>query len=127
MAFVRANPSAFAIPGRLAPSLVRLGPLLHIECGHAPEARGGHSLPVTVVVDVAGGEDAVRARGRLVPVVRPEGDVAHVELELSLEARTVSSWLHLDWMLLVVGAWLVTGVAGVFALRRFTFVSRVLF
>ena len=39
----------------------------------------------------------------------------------------MTSWHHLDWMLLVVGAWLATGVAGVFALRRFTFVSRVLF
>ncbi|HEY8047669.1 MAG TPA: hydrogenase 4 subunit B [Ramlibacter sp.] len=39
----------------------------------------------------------------------------------------MSGWLHLDWMLLVAGAWLATGVAGVFALRRFTFVSRVLF
>jgi hydrogenase-4 component B len=39
----------------------------------------------------------------------------------------VSSWIHLDWMLLVVCAWLAIGVAGVFALRRFTLVSRVLF
>jgi hydrogenase-4 component B len=36
-------------------------------------------------------------------------------------------WQRLDWMLLVVGAWLLIGVAGVIALRRFTFVSRVLF
>ena len=37
------------------------------------------------------------------------------------------SWLRLDWMLLVVGGWLLIGLAGVLALRRFTFVSRVLF
>jgi formate hydrogenlyase subunit 3/multisubunit Na+/H+ antiporter MnhD subunit len=36
-------------------------------------------------------------------------------------------WLHLDWALLVMAAWLVVGVAGVFALRRFRFVSRILF
>ena len=36
-------------------------------------------------------------------------------------------WRQLDWMLLVVGAWLILGLAGVAALRRFTLVSRVLF
>jgi formate hydrogenlyase subunit 3/multisubunit Na+/H+ antiporter MnhD subunit len=36
-------------------------------------------------------------------------------------------WVHLDWVLLVIAAWLAVGVAGVFALRRFRFVSRVLF
>jgi hydrogenase-4 component B len=35
--------------------------------------------------------------------------------------------LRLDWMLVVVAAWLGIGVAGVLALRRFTFVARVLF
>jgi hydrogenase-4 component B len=40
----------------------------------------------------------------------------------------VAHWLRLDWMLVaVVGGWLLIGVAGVLALRRFTFVSRVLF
>ncbi|HXE47850.1 MAG TPA: hydrogenase 4 subunit B [Ramlibacter sp.] len=40
----------------------------------------------------------------------------------------VAHWLRLDWMLVaVVGGWLVIGLAGVLALRRFTFVSRVLF
>jgi hydrogenase-4 component B len=34
---------------------------------------------------------------------------------------------RLDWMLLAIGAWLLIGLAGVVALRRFTFVSRVLF
>ena len=34
---------------------------------------------------------------------------------------------RLDWILLVVLAWLTIGVAGVLALRRFTFVSRILF
>ena len=37
------------------------------------------------------------------------------------------SALRLDWILLVVLAWLAIGVAGVLALRRFTFVSRILF
>lgn len=36
-------------------------------------------------------------------------------------------WRQLDWMLLVVGAWLLIGLAGVAALRRFTLVSHVLF
>jgi len=36
-------------------------------------------------------------------------------------------WLHLDWMLVLVLGWLALGVAGVFALRRFALVSRVLF
>ena len=36
-------------------------------------------------------------------------------------------WLHLDWILVVMAAWLLIGVAGVAALRRFTFVSQLLF
>jgi len=39
----------------------------------------------------------------------------------------VSGWLRLDWMLVVIALWLVIAVAGVAGLRRFTFVSRVLF
>jgi hydrogenase-4 component B len=39
----------------------------------------------------------------------------------------VSHWARLDWMLAAVLLWLAIGVAGVLALRRFTFVSRVLF
>jgi len=39
----------------------------------------------------------------------------------------VAHWLHLDWILVVLAAWLVVGVAGVAALRRFALVSRVLF
>ncbi|MEJ8839234.1 hydrogenase 4 subunit B [Ramlibacter sp. AN1133] len=35
--------------------------------------------------------------------------------------------MRLDWMLLLVAAWLLIGLAGVLALRRFTFVARVLF
>ncbi len=35
--------------------------------------------------------------------------------------------LHLDWILLLCAGWLVVGVLGVAALRRFWFVSRVLF
>ena len=36
-------------------------------------------------------------------------------------------WLLLDWMLLAIGLWLAIGVAGLLALRRLRFVSRVLF
>jgi hydrogenase-4 component B len=36
-------------------------------------------------------------------------------------------WQRLDWMLLVIAGWLLIGLAGVAALRRFTLVSRVLF
>ncbi|QQX89818.1 hydrogenase 4 subunit B (plasmid) [Cupriavidus necator] len=39
----------------------------------------------------------------------------------------LTQWLHLDWMLVVVGAWLLIGVAGVLALHRFALVSHVLF
>jgi formate hydrogenlyase subunit 3/multisubunit Na+/H+ antiporter MnhD subunit len=38
-----------------------------------------------------------------------------------------ATWVHLDWVLLVVVAWLMTGVTGVFALRRFRLVATVLF
>jgi len=40
---------------------------------------------------------------------------------------SAASWLHLDWMLLVMAAWLVVGATGVVALRRFALVSHVLF
>ncbi|HRF73335.1 MAG TPA: hydrogenase 4 subunit B, partial [Accumulibacter sp.] len=36
-------------------------------------------------------------------------------------------WLHLDWILVVIAAWLLIGLAGVFALRRLALVARVLF
>jgi hydrogenase-4 component B len=39
----------------------------------------------------------------------------------------MTHWLHIDWVLIVVAAWLLVGLAGVFALRRFRFVSRILF
>ena len=39
----------------------------------------------------------------------------------------MTTWLHLDWALVVVASWLLVGVAGVAALHRFTLVSRVLF
>jgi hydrogenase-4 component B len=39
----------------------------------------------------------------------------------------LTRWVHLDWVMVVVAAWLAVGAAGVFALRRFRFVSRVLF
>ena len=38
-----------------------------------------------------------------------------------------ASWRHIDWVLLVVSAWLLIGVAGVFALHRLALVARVLF
>ena len=38
-----------------------------------------------------------------------------------------AAWVHLDWVLIVVVGWLLIGVLGVFALRRFTLVANVLF
>ena len=38
-----------------------------------------------------------------------------------------TTWVHLDWILAVVVAWLATGVLGVLALRRFRFVANGLF
>ena len=38
-----------------------------------------------------------------------------------------AAWIHLDWVLVVVVAWLVIGLAGIVALRRFRFVAVVLF
>ncbi|MCB1966436.1 MAG: hydrogenase 4 subunit B [Candidatus Accumulibacter sp.] len=38
-----------------------------------------------------------------------------------------ASWRHIDWVLLAVSAWLLIGVAGVFALHRLALVARVLF
>ncbi|MDD2741386.1 MAG: hydrogenase 4 subunit B [Rhodocyclaceae bacterium] len=37
------------------------------------------------------------------------------------------NWLTIDWILLVIVVWLLIGVAGIVALRRFRFVARVLF
>ncbi len=37
-----------------------------------------------------------------------------------------ATWVHLDWVLVVVVAWLTIGVLGVFALRRLRFVATVL-
>lgn len=39
----------------------------------------------------------------------------------------MASWLHLDWVLVVMAIWLVVGAAGVFVPRRLGFVSHVLF
>ena len=39
----------------------------------------------------------------------------------------LAAWVHLDWVLVVVSAWLLIGVLGVAALRRFRFVAIVLF
>jgi len=38
-----------------------------------------------------------------------------------------AAWIHLDWVLVVVVAWLAIGLAGIVALRRFRFVAVVLF
>ena len=38
-----------------------------------------------------------------------------------------ATWVHLDWVLVIVVAWLLTGVLGVLALRRFRLVATVLF
>ena len=38
-----------------------------------------------------------------------------------------ATWVHLDWVLVVVVAWLLIGVFGVLALRRFRLVAIVLF
>ncbi|MDF2465831.1 MAG: hyfB [Ramlibacter sp.] len=38
-----------------------------------------------------------------------------------------SLWVHLDWLLAAIAAWLLVGTAGLFALRRLAFVARVLF
>jgi hydrogenase-4 component B len=38
-----------------------------------------------------------------------------------------AGWLHLDWVLVVVGAWLLVGAVGVLALRRLDWVAKVLF
>src|ERR1035437_4417868 len=38
-----------------------------------------------------------------------------------------AAWVHLDWVLLVVVAWLLIGFSGLLALRRFSFVATVLF
>ncbi|WP_180131598.1 hydrogenase 4 subunit B [Rhodoferax sp. BLA1] len=38
-----------------------------------------------------------------------------------------TTWIHLDWVLLVVVVWLLIGVAGIAALRRFRIVSTLLF
>lgn len=40
---------------------------------------------------------------------------------------SLTQWLHLDWILVVVAGWLIAGATGMFALRRFALVSRVLF
>ena len=38
-----------------------------------------------------------------------------------------AAWVHLDWILALVAGWLLIGVAGVFALRRFRVVATLLF
>jgi formate hydrogenlyase subunit 3/multisubunit Na+/H+ antiporter MnhD subunit len=37
------------------------------------------------------------------------------------------AWGHLEWVLIAISVWLLIGMAGMFALRRFTLVARVLF
>ncbi len=38
-----------------------------------------------------------------------------------------ASWLLLDWIMLLLGAWLVVGAVGLFALRNFVLVAQILF
>ena len=45
---------------------------------------------------------------------------------MSLESSSLT-WSHLDWVLVVVAAWLLIGALGMVALRRFKFVAIVLF
>lgn len=40
---------------------------------------------------------------------------------------TIDAWVHLDWVLVVVVAWLLIGLLGVVAWRRFRFIAVVLF
>jgi formate hydrogenlyase subunit 3/multisubunit Na+/H+ antiporter MnhD subunit len=40
---------------------------------------------------------------------------------------SLSPWLYIDWVLVIVAGWLIVGVAGVAALHRFAIVSHVLF
>lgn len=44
-----------------------------------------------------------------------------------MSSPSAAPWLHLDWVLIVMAGWLTVGAAGVFALRRFRFVSHALF
>ena len=39
----------------------------------------------------------------------------------------LAAWVHLDWVLVLVCAWLLLGLLGVFALKRFGLVVNVLF
>ena len=41
--------------------------------------------------------------------------------------QSIPDWLALDWLLLVIAGWLLVGLAGVFALRRFALVAQWLF
>jgi hydrogenase-4 component B len=43
------------------------------------------------------------------------------------ELPTVTAWLRLDWLLVLMAGWLFVGGLGIVALRRFSVVSRVLF
>ena len=36
-------------------------------------------------------------------------------------------WLHLDWVLVAISAWVLVGVLGALALRRLALVARILF
>ena len=44
-----------------------------------------------------------------------------------MDALLFTRWLHLDWVLVAISAWLLVGVLGVLALRRLALVARVLF
>jgi hydrogenase-4 component B len=43
------------------------------------------------------------------------------------ELLAPSRWIHLDWVLVAISAWLLVGVLGVVALRRLALVARILF
>jgi hydrogenase-4 component B len=46
---------------------------------------------------------------------------------LIMDALLFTRWLHLDWVLVAISAWLLVGVLGVLALRRLALVAHVLF
>ena len=50
-----------------------------------------------------------------------------VRLRLRRSGDDVLNWLALDWVLLTIVVWMSIGLAGVFALRNFALVSRLLF
>src|SRR5512145_1884450 len=63
---------------------------LGVERGHAARAGRGHGLAIDRIGDVAGGEDAVDARGsRKAALPGTRDDIAAFHLELALEDARV--------------------------------------